>query len=64
MTQSSEEFESFRWTLIGMYLCIVELCMCTFLAHFLMNGDEIVRNVPYTLAPSEIPILGLVTRVL
>jgi hypothetical protein len=38
--------------------------MCTFIAHFLMNGDEVVRNVPYTLAPSEILILGLVTRVL
>jgi hypothetical protein len=23
MNQSSEEFELFRWTLIGMYLCIV-----------------------------------------
>jgi hypothetical protein len=23
MTQSSEEFEMLRWTLLGMYLCIV-----------------------------------------
>jgi hypothetical protein len=28
MTQSLEEFESVRWTLIGMYLCIVgEICL-------------------------------------
>jgi hypothetical protein len=28
MTPSSEELESFRWTLIGMYLCIVGgLCL-------------------------------------
>jgi hypothetical protein len=30
MTPSSEEFELFRWMLIGMYLCIVGgLCMLT-----------------------------------
>jgi hypothetical protein len=23
MTQSLEEFEMFRWTLVGMYLCII-----------------------------------------
>jgi hypothetical protein len=28
MTPSSEELESFRWTLLGMYLCIVGgLCL-------------------------------------
>jgi hypothetical protein len=36
--------------------------MCTFIGRFLMNGDEVVRNVPYTLVPSEFPILGRVNR--
>jgi hypothetical protein len=29
-----------------------------------MNGDEVVGNVPYTLVPSEFPILGRVNKVL
>jgi hypothetical protein len=27
-----------------------------------MNGDEVVRNVPYTLVPSEFPTLGRVNK--
>jgi hypothetical protein len=50
MTQSSEEFESFRWTLIGMYLCIVSGICLLLAVHvhihrpLLMNGDEVVRE--------------------
>jgi hypothetical protein len=38
--------------------------MYTFITRFLMNGDEVVGNVPYTLAPSEFLILGRVNRAL
>jgi hypothetical protein len=36
--------------------------MCTFIARFLMSGDEVVRNVPYTLVPSDFPTVGCVNK--
>jgi hypothetical protein len=55
MTQFLEEFESLRWTLVGVYLCIVggiclllAIFMCTFIDHSLINGDEAARNAPCT----------------
>jgi hypothetical protein len=71
MTPPSEELESFRWTLLGMYLCIVGglclllVCMCTFIVRFLMNGDEVVRgHTLYLFVPSAFPIMGCVDKAL
>jgi hypothetical protein len=57
MDQFLEMFESLRWTLVGMYLCITGgIClllvfMYTFIARFLINCIEAVRRAPCIFCP-------------
>jgi hypothetical protein len=65
MTQSSEEFETLRWTLVGMYLCVIGgICLLLavhvhLIGRFLMNGDEGVGNAPCTFCSLCIPDRGM-----
>jgi hypothetical protein len=57
MTEFLEVFESLRWMLVGMYLCIAGgIClllvfMYTFITHFLMNDIEAARDAPCIFCP-------------